>query len=1303
MNIKNTKKNFLLLFFILFAILQNKAQNIITTELPNINQLPTKEILCIFQDSEGYVWSGTEGGLCRDDGYRIKVFRSDFNTPELLESNSVTSIAEDKEKKIWFGTKRGVYILDKKNYQIQPFSDIEIKGWVIKMISSTSDGSIWIASGRYLFRYDISGKRLGKYETKWEDTSKEVNGICEDNKGTIWMVQLKGGLFRYDSQQDQFIPYPWPYKTPVTCIVKDATTPYFWIGTWGDGIVRFNPEEKDVNRMFMLQLATNKHLNVDKKRISGIAQDSVKHHLWITTTDNLYAYEITKNDTLHFIDTSTFLSEDKKMLSDVMCDRLGNLWVTGNYPDTYSFIVSYLPNKIEYYPMNLVKKEFGVYASPMELSYENGFYWVRQKRIGLYVYDVQNEKLLIHENRNRSISFFFEKSADYDGIFVAVHDSKVALIQCDGKSFSETEICAIPVEPHERIRALYDDKHGNLWIGTTFNLFKYNLKQKKLDKIYENVGIINDIISLNDESIYIATESEGFWKISGEKRTFKHFSKENYSILTASPDHKIWAGTQQGNVYCYDPNTNSFTSHTQDCGLIGDVITDLLSDDYGNIWILTDQKITVYNPEKRIVNLIRCSDPSISLGNFLSLYKGENGEMHIGGRGGVLVFPFVNQFDKITNSSSISLTSVKINNIQKILDGNSRNITLKPQERNIELFFSTLDPLNANKIRYAFRQKKDTVWNYLPVGQNSVYLAGLSKGTYEIEVRATDGNGLWTENTTTILVQCLPAWYETWWAYTLYVFIVLAIIAFVFYKYIQSQKDKQQKQMAEQVSQMKYRFFTNVSHELRTPLTLIITPLETIAKKISDIKIKQQLESVNKNAQNMLALVNQLLDFRKIEMGGETLSLTKGEINEFVSSIYENFQLTAEGKNINFSYHPEITSLYMFFDANKLRKVINNLLSNAFKFTEEGGSVSLSIQEKIQEETKYVVITVKDTGKGIPDDELSTIFERFHQVHSQESTIGSGIGLHIVKEYVTMHHGKVLVESELGKGSVFSISIPTDLKSDENNLILNVEEKQDEVSFLQPVASLGKKILIVEDNVEFRNYLKNELSQFYTVYNAADGLEGEKEALEKEPDIIITDLMMPGIDGIELCHRIKNNIKISHIPVILLTANDSVENEKRGYKEGADAYISKPFNWDILLSRIENLMSQKALRQQTFEEELEVNPENITISSLDEKLIKKALELIESNLSNSEYSIEDLSSDMCMSRSNLYRKINSITGQPPTDFVKNIRLKKAAELLKNGDLTVVEVAYTVGFNTPGYFTKSFKKMFGVLPTQYNKR
>ena len=1281
-------KKYALLLVCLLSVLLIRGQGIILSEIPNLNKLPTTELLCIFQDSEGYMWYGTEGaGLCRDDGYDIKIFRSDFNTPDVLESNSITCIAEDSLGKIWFGTKRGVYVVDKNEYKITPALTDEIKGWTIRTINATSDGSIWISAGKLLLRYNYAGERLGKYDLEWKGTILEH--LYEDPAGNIWMTK-EDGLFRYSLPEDEFVAFPWSYKESPTGIIKDAHSPYYWISTWGRGIVRFDPNETNLENMFVMQAVSYQYAGSDKKKVNSIAQDAVKQYLWVTTADNLYAYKITRESTLSPVETSPFLSTDKKILNTIISDRSGNLWVTGY--DPCSFAVSFLPNERMNYPIENAKKEIGVLASPMQLYCADDYYWIRQKKKGLYTYNPHTGEISMIKNRYSS-SLFFEKSKTDDGVYIIKDGSTIVWIQKVGERFVESDICTIPTESGERIRALFDDGEGHLWIGTKINLFRYDLKDKQLDVICEDAGYINNIIATKNKKIYVTTENKGFWELSEGKRTYIHTTNENYSVLTASPDGKIWVGTLQGNVYCYHPDDHRFVQKTDDCGLNGDVISDIESDDNGNIWIVTNQRLIVYDPFGQTSDIIDCTDPSIRLENFQSLHKGAaDGEMHLGGRGGIVVFSNYHKADRDTAYEvDVRLTSTAINNVRHFTTGKGGRVILEPNERNLDLYLSTLDPLHAKKVRYAFRMKRDVgYWNYLPIGQNRIILTELAKGNYEVEIKATNQNGMWSEKLTTIAIQRLPAWYETGWAYLLYVLVGLAVCCFVLHRYIDYQREKHRLKIEEEVAQMKYRFFTNVSHELRTPLTLIITPLETIIAKVTETPLRQQLESIHSNARNLLGLVNQLLDFRKVEMGGEVLSLTQGDIHVFISSICENFRLTAEEKGIRFDYQTEVSDTYIFFDAMKLRKMINNLLSNAFKFTERGGSVSLSLREDICGSRPCMVISVGDTGIGIPAKELPDIFERFHQVSAQEGGMGSGIGLHLVKEYAALHQGEVTVQSEPGRGSTFSIYIPSDLEPAET-------------VHPQPSQDSTQRILIVEDNEAFRTYLKNELSPFYKIDEADNGLDGEQKALDTEPDMIISDVMMSGIDGIELCRRVKNNIKISHIPVILLTADSQVENEKRGYKERADAYIIKPFHWDILLARIQNLMVQKLQRQQAFETEIDINPGRLTISSVDEALINKALEAIGRNLSNTEYSVEEMSRDMCMSRANLYRKIHSITGLSPNELIKNIRLKKAAELLKESQLSIVEVADSVGFNTPNYFTKSFKKLFGVLPTQYKKR
>lgn len=928
-NMKNIGRIVLPIIILLLTVRINavpvKAFDMIVRNLPNSEQLPTKELLCIFQDSEGYMWYGTEGGgLCRDDGYMVKVFRSDFKNPGILENNSVTCITEDGEGKIWFGTKRGAYILSKTDYEIRALADETIKSWTITTMTATSDGTIWISTNRHLFRYNESGERTGKYILKWKGRENTVNSIYEDKKQTVWVTQAKGGLFCYDKVKDSFISYPWPYDEYPTSMTEDHNTPYYWVTTWGKGIVRFDPKAQDTDKMFGLQTVDNASSNSDARKLHHIIQDSVKGYLWVTAADNLYAYKITADASLDKVDLSRLLSADRKILTKILSDQSGNLWVTGYYPS--SFIISFLPNEVLPLSMEGVKQNLGVIASPMQFSQEKNYYWIRQKKLGLYAYDPQRDRMSVVKN-DRELSFFFERPSDREGIYM-VRDHSVILIRYKEDRLFESIVCTIPIKQGERIRALHDDRRGNLWIGTTYHLFRYSLEEGRLTTVCDDVGFINAIVSSNEGVVYFATESRGLWRISGESRLQIKDTGENYSVLTVAPDNNLLVGTKQGNVYSYSPDTNDFISRTKDCGLTGDAVLDIKSDDDGNLWILTSQRVMVYHPGTHIFTMMSCTDSWINLEDFQSLYKDPRGEMSVGGRGGIVTFPHYNEKKRRIPEPTVHLTSVEMNNTSEIGVDNQKKISLSPHERNVKLFFSTFDHLNTDKVRYAYRYKqRNDNWVALPAGENSIGLSDLSKGEFELEVRVTDENGLWSKSTLTVMIQCLPAWYETGWAYLFYVLVVLSVVW-------------------------------------------------------------------------------------------------------------------------------GLGRMYM-----KLRKSI-----------------------------------------------------------------------------------------------------------------------------------VAQTVLPLEQNPEQRHEI-DPLSE-----------EGKVEAN--------------------------------------------------------------------------------------------------SISASDEQLIRKALDMVEKNLSNPEYSIEDLSRDMCMSRATLYRKITSITGSSPSDFVKNVRLRKAAELLKEGGLTIAEIADKVGFNTPSYFTKSFKKLFGVLPTQY---
>lgn len=746
----------------------------------------------------------------------------------------------------------------------------------------------------------------------------------------------------------------------------------------------------------------------------------------------------------------------------------------------------------------------------------------------------------------------------------------------------------------------------------------------------------------------------------------------------------------------------------RECGLNGNSIYNITTDRKGKLWILTRQNVTIFSPEKQTFSTLRASSPHIDMENFLCMYKDSDDSFYIGGQNGYLSVRTNAFSDKKKEKDFLPrLTAVTVNSQTRPISSATTTLKLPPSAQDLTLHLSTFTPLHSQNIRFAFRHAgRHEEWNVLPQGQNSIHLSQLSKGDNSLEIKSTDANGHWNETQSQILhIYRAPWWYETYAAYFLYVLGAVAVLFIYIRHVLKRQQAKNQQAAQKQMEEMKYRFFTNISHELRTPLTLIIAPLEYLLKKEENPDTRKQLKTIDRNAHNLLSLVNQLLDFRRIEMKGETLALETFNLKDMLSRIYESFLPMSEEKNIRFDFHCHPETFLVTADSPKIEKVVNNLLSNAFKFTPQGGHVTLKAYPEPSDGREMAVIQVEDDGIGIPTEEQTHIFERFHQASSHKGNTGSGIGLNVAKEYVQMHHGKINVSSSPGKGSCFTVRIPVGNISHVPSPLLPTAPQQGNPMDNPPLPvdyTVLPKILLVEDNNDFRHYLQEELRRHFVVFEASDGEEGEAVALQQKPDIIITDLMMPKMDGIELCKRIKHNIDVSHIPIILLTASASMENEERGYKEGADAYMTKPFKWEILTARIHNLLAQRRQQQNEFKQNAEAEAKDVTIPPADEDFLNKALRFVEKNMDNSEYSVDELSDDMAMSRATLFRKMRSVIGMSPTDFIRNTRLKRAAQLITEGRLSVTEIAYSVGYSSPGHFTKSFKKEFGVLPTQYHK-
>jgi signal transduction histidine kinase/DNA-binding response OmpR family regulator len=708
--------------------------------------------------------------------------------------------------------------------------------------------------------------------------------------------------------------------------------------------------------------------------------------------------------------------------------------------------------------------------------------------------------------------------------------------------------------------------------------------------------------------------------------------------------------------------------------------------------------------------------------------KTKSGELIFGGPSG---FNIINP-DKIRKSAyhpKIAFTGLQILNndvepgeqinhrvlLQQSIS-KTQSIDLKYKENVFSIEFASLDFSHSSRDKYAYMLKGfNPDWLYADGNQRRVTYTNLDPGHYTFKVKILNADGSWSDEKT-MQINIAPPFWRTPLAYILYALTIIGILFLArkimldrVHMRFEMQQQRREAERAHTLDKLKTKFFTNVSHEFRTPLSLIISPLDKIIKNTGDEDQKKQLNLVHRNAKRLLSLVNQLLDFRKIEVQGVKLYRSIGDIIKFAKDISYSFTDVAEKKGMQFSVSSNVDSLEIYFDKDKVEKIIFNLLSNAFKYTHDNGTVSVQLiytPPSFDKQEGTLTIEVRDNGIGIPADKHEKIFESFFQTDVPESMVnqGTGIGLAITKEFVKLHNGVITVRSEPEKGTCFTVTLPAKkIHEPSVQSITNSISKEDaEQIVFEESHSNGKKktIVIVEDNEDLRFYLKENLRNHYHIEEATNGKEGWEKTKLINPDLVVSDIMMPLMDGIELARKIKTYILTAHIPVILLTAMGSEERQIEGFEAGVNDYITKPFSFEILDSRIKNLLAQQKLLQKRFQKQIEVNPGEITITSVDEKFLKQALEVVEKFMDNPDFSVEDFSREMYMSRVALYKKILSLTGKAPLEFIRSMRLKRAAQLLAKSGMSIAEIAYEVGFNNPKNFTKYFKEEFKVLPSQY---
>lgn len=1333
-------------------------------------------IRTILKDSRGFIWVGTAFGLDRFDGYTVKSFFHDPHDSTSLAADGIFRLFEAPEGLLVIETSAGLnlYNPEKENFdrRLEPFFAKYGTSPQLTNIVRDRDGAFWFVEPDKLIRHHPKeGKNITVKNIEGDSSSivrDDISDFAIDPHGNRWIIhrngiaeriQIEKGRGRVVQRVHELSKFNRSQHTDykITC----DTDGDLWICTpaMSQGLFYFNLRE---NRLQNISTNTPP-LQLNARLVAGVVE-APNGTMWVGTDHGGINIVDKKKLTVQYVrhreGDDTSLAENS--ITSLYRDDQGIMWV-----GTYKRGVSYYHENI--YRFDLYKR-YALDASSLPFEDVNEFaedargnLWIGTNGGGLIYFDRQLGKFTqyIHEPGN-------ENSLSANVIVALCVDSeqnlwigtyKGGLNKFDGKKFTryrhvEGDSSSLP---SQNIWEVFEDSRKRIWIGTIesgaalFDKTTGKCHRAKLWGPNAMQSLTVDVIAEDRHgNIWFGTLN-GIDVLSNDGKTFTHYSSSSEpnsvshnSVLDILEDSKgrLWIATFDG-LNLFDEAINGFKVYRHN--RTHNAVLTVEEDNYGRIWMSTlDGLLEMTMLDGSSVSKVSFKQYTESDGtqgrqfNQNAGFKTRQGELVFGGPTG---FNILNAKERKADILITKIVFSELELYEQTVDigdeisgvvvlnksiSEATEIVLPPDKNFFSIKFSALNYFNPERDRYMYTlDGLNTDWLPVDAKNHEIVFNSLNPGHYTLRVKAANRDGVWSEHEATLTIIMNPPFWKTKTAFALYALILL--IALVITRRLIQQREgvkfaleqeRREIHRVHELDMMKVKFFTNVSHEFRTPLTLILTPIERLIKKATDPDQIVQFQLIQRNGKRLMKLVNQLLDFKKLEVHDIKFNPSKGDIVNFIKDTALSFSDLSEKKNITLEFHSSVDHFETLFDQDKLEKILFNLLSNAFKFTLERGVVSVRLALITGDNDPLIQIDVRDTGIGIPEDKLDKIFEPFFQTDLPRSivNIGSGIGLAITKEFVRIHGGRIMVESEVGKGSCFRVMLPViepaSIQEDalpEQALTLEAGHEQKDVrdGMLSsdqhdklPDKPKKRSLLLVEDSDDFRFYLKDNLKFLYTIQEAKNGVEGWNMTLTLQPDLIVSDIMMPEMNGIELCTKIKSDERVSHIPVILLTARSSEEQRLEGFKTGADDYITKPFNFEVLEARINNLLRRREKSQKTFRNTLEVKSSELQITPLDVKFIENAVKCVEKNVSASDFSVEDLAIELGISRAYVFKKILALSGKTPLEFIRTIRLQHAAQLLEKSQLSVREIAYKVGFNNPKYFTKYFKEQFNVLPSDY---
>lgn len=1286
-------------------IYDSKQDHFIHVDLDKSGKANHQSINSITEDANDNIWVATDGqGLYRltfteknnhPANYSVAHYMHQDNNKESINSDFVLSVYADQQKNVWVSTISGglqtAHLIAGKmlfkpvDYEILRVKKI-IEGneilfrkqeqLIVDMSAPIPPGNSWLEDGegqlwfgttsglllldrlrnRVLY-YDVSGAGNPDGHTYSIQNGPSVNGEAQNE---LWFGMIKGmGVFNTRKQTLQFLRND---PQQINSLQKGKILSVYhdnaggiWMGSSGTGLSKYDPLSNKFP--YPLYISDDKQFTSHDLSIRAFYKLPQENTLLIGTNQGLHIANT------HTDEISKVPDNILSMVYSITGADNSNVWVANN--NGLALFDTKTGMEQDYYPK-----------------------YLKSKRVDNRLFKIfeENKNTLWLLNANSIIHF-----------------------NVTGKSFTFYDFNRDSVNPYSEpaYGDIVQDRKGNLWIGTPNGLFYFDTTYHKFD-YYTNHPKDTSSLSFNVVRSLLADP--------------------------AHPEKYLWIGTAGGGLNRLDLTTKKFIHFTDKNGLPNNVVYGILADKAGKLWLSTNKGISKFDPQTfKFHNYGKSSGLQSNEFNSNAYYKSDDGELYFGGINGF------NSFypEKIVNNNHVPpvvFTDFRLLN-QSIFPhdktgllqnsiSETKTITLAYNQNNISFEVAALDFTESDENKYAY-QLENFNKKWIPIGiERTITFSNLDPGKYVLHVRGANSDGTWNETGASITIIIQSPWWQTWWAYTFYI-LLSAIILYYLWKYNNRRIEIKNKLEFEslhskkliELDHLKSRFFANISHEFRTPLTLIIGPIEDLMQDKNVQKFREPLQYIHRNAKRLLQLINQLLDLSRLDVGNYEVNTSRDDIIPFVKQIVHSFSSMAHHKNIQLEtdVDPRLKNdlknetLIFYFDEDIIEKILYNLLSNAFKFTPDGGNIIVSI---CLSENNLLELRVEDNGTGIRLDKLPYIFDRFYQVDNsyKRQYEGTGIGLALVKELVELHKGTINVRSTVGHQTIFSCCFPFNKKITSNNSEPKISTNQE---VLSPVVTEDDEtektidisrltVLVVEDQLDVRKYISDKLAETYTVLEAKNGMEGLELAKLHIPDLVVSDVMMPMMDGFELCHSLKTNDFTSHIPIIILTARAEDVDKLAGLENGADAYLVKPFNSKELLLRVHNLIEVRNKLRKKFSGKLLVKPSQITVTSQDSQFMQRLLETVEKHLDDEKFSVDTLGHEFGMSTSQINRKLKAIINQSANVFIRSVRMERAMELLKVEQSTIAEVAYKTGFSEPSYFSRVFKNHFGFAPSEVKR-